>query len=301
MKNTEKSNNFNLKNWIFKYPVQYMLYTLGFELIVFAIALLLQHTLYNGAPNPLMAIILVTLPFIVSAIIMIKKYPRDNFNQYQFVGLCNAITFVGGGFLILSAMVSAITQQISQTVAIIGIVIFSLLALYAVGLSLCDFYIKFRRIRSFNIPTWKILCTWPFAYSMMWIPGYMTSDKNNKSDITKNNWYAKFTRHIIGDKLALIAVLLLSFGLSLDFWTVLIQGTILIGWYLIRREKFKSDFSGKFALCAVIVNFAMIVIAIFALSRIIQMDNNINTGVDNTEIEQAIKSALHGAQEASVQ
>ncbi len=271
MKNTEKSNDFSLKLWTIKYPLQHMLYTIGFGMISVALLALLGHIVTNPKIGYILSIILAFLPFVAATIIMLKKYSRPTITQQQFVGLYNVIIAICVVFLLFSHIIP-IHENMPQLLANVMIIVFSVLGLYGIGLTVVDLYIKFRRIRSFtDIPTWKILCTWPFAYSMLWIPGYMTSDKNDTTKTT-NNWYANFIKNIIQNKIALIFMLCLSFVLTHEFLMILIPCTILVVWRLIRGEKINSDLTGKYTTTAIIVNAVMVVFAIFAVSYIITHD-----------------------------
>jgi hypothetical protein len=54
-------------------------------------------------------------------------------------------------------------------------------SLYLIGVALSGIYAKYKRATTLGIKPWKVILSMPFAFLLMWTPGYLIKDKDTKS------------------------------------------------------------------------------------------------------------------------
>ena len=277
MKNTSTSK---LSTWVFWEPLKFAITTFIATSIIGLLYSVIAGAIYTQTPapyQPLLSLCITT--FIVCTIRMFSKMPHIIPDRNSFIATHNLQTFLtSGAFILTTFYIMQNANKILFYIATISnssLVIFSLftissiLMLYLIGVLFSNFFLKFRRIQSFCIPTWKIICSIPFGFSALWAPGYIlkTADKKTDQIEIKSNWYKRLTNTIILHQSTTIAIFTLItmlsgfiFGLNSILLTFIL--TLIFGiWSLTTgAKKFIKSMPNKYAIFAIIVNITTIII-----------------------------------------
>ena len=262
-----------LMSWILWRPLKFALTLLGL-----GIAVMIPYEIVSapiGGATALVTLGILSIAAIVFATyLLFHRLPHDNLDRYSFVALENAQAYVLALAVFVAMLAIMQAQSFLISLAMMGTagnVIFVLLAAvmfvayaYLVGLSLANVYAKFRRGRAMNIPTWKIICSIPFGFNLIWIPGYILPDeKAPKTPVIPihASWYKKLTNWIVSrPSRTILAFAILTlftgfmFGIQTIFWTC---AAILLFAIWISGEgakRFCKNIGGTYATVAVVLN-----------------------------------------------
>ena len=165
-----------LMSWILWRPLKFALMLLGLGIVVMIPYEIVSATI-GGATALATLGILSIAAFVYAIYSLFHRLPHDNLDRYSFVALENAQAYVLALAVFVAMLAIMQAQSFLISLAMMGTagnVIFVLLAAvmfvayaYLVGLSLANVYAKFRRGRAMNIPTWKIICSIPFGFNLI--------------------------------------------------------------------------------------------------------------------------------------
>lgn len=271
----QQTNTSKISTWIFKTPLKFAIYTFCTFAIIGLLYILIIGTMY--APNPLPIRPLFYLTFIVLIYCTYKLYkhlPPTPPNQTSFVATHNAqILITSIAFFLISIFIfqneNTLALKLSSSAYILTVATSSIICLYLIGIIFSNIFLKFMRIQTFKIPTWKIIFSMPFGFSALWTPGYILKAKESETDtITiKSNWYKKLTKKILSHQSTTIAVYALITMLSgfifgirsvlLTFILALIFGIWAIS---VGTKKFIKNAPNKYATYAIIINIVVLTI-----------------------------------------
>jgi hypothetical protein len=149
-----------------------------------------------------------------------------------------------------------------------GVSIF--VSLYLIGVTISGIYAKYKRAVTLGITPWKVILSMPFAFLLMWTPGYLIKEKENiKSNLEiKSNWYSKFNKWVLANAnntlfMFLILLFIKSLGAGI---TTMIFSALLLVIYALWVTKYKSNFvkniNDGYAMTVVGINIAVLLAVI---------------------------------------
>lgn len=264
----------NLSTWTLWSPIKFALITFG----IMIIGAIILSIIYSWAQIPVdnfYTPLLLTLfaSIVAGAIIQIRTAPRSSLNRPTFITIQNTQTIILSAlFLLSSYLILLYNQEIMlnlllmethfSSTFLLTLSTCALFYLYLIGLFISNFYAKFSRIRTFNIPTWKIILSIPFGFSALWTPGYILDHKSAKTKSNSNitNWIISKPANTIATYIAIILVSGFFFGFNsvlLTYALALIFGiwTIQVG-----PQKFIKTMPGKYSTAAVVFNITLLLI-----------------------------------------
>ncbi len=291
-----------LMSWILWRPLKFALTLLGLGIAVMIPYEIVSATI--GGATALATLGILSIAAIVFATyLLFHRLPHDNLDRYSFVALENAQAYVLALAVFVAMLAIMQAQSFLISLAMMGTagnVIFVLLAAvmfvayaYLVGLSLANVYAKFRRGRAMNIPTWKIICSIPFGFNLIWIPGYILPDeKAPKTPVIPihASWYKKLTNWIVSrPSRTILAFAILTlftgfmFGIQTIFWTCAAILLFAIWVSGVGAKRFCKNIGGTYATVAVVLNIIMILaISVITYRQISQISENVTITVTDT-------------------
>ena len=272
---TEKTQ---LKSWLLTKPITFMLWFLILGLILSFGYSVIQSVFNFESMIPLY--VLLALTFILPACYMIQKLPHDKMNQSDFVAITN-----GAGIIsIIASLVAILTvggygKNIQRDMMILYVshptmfyILLSfimLTSLYLIGLAISGIYAKYKRATTLGISPWHVILSMPFAFLLMWTPGYLIKDKEIKSGLEiKSHWYSKLNKWVLSNfgNTLFVFLLLIFFKSLIAGSATLILAIISLVIYALWYTKHKSDFvkniNKGYALTAVGINLAILLAVI---------------------------------------
>ncbi len=267
-----------LKSWLLTKPLVFTLWFLILGLILGFGYSVIQSVFNFETITPLY--ILLALTFILPACYMIQKLPRDKMNQSDFVAITN-----GAGLISITASFIAILtigmygNQVQNdmmrlyilhpTTFYILLSFIMLTSLYLIGVAVSGIYAKYKRVVTLGVSPWKVILSMPFAFLLMWTPGYLIKDKEIKSALEiKSHWYSKLNKWVLSNfGNTLFAFLLLIFFKSLiagsaTLILAIISLVIYALWYTKHKSDFVKNINKGYALTAVGINLAILLAVI---------------------------------------
>lgn len=291
-----------LMSWILWRPLKFALTLLGLGIAVMIPYEIVSATI--GGATALVTLGGLSIAAIVFATyLLFHRLPHDNLDRYSFVALENAQAYVLALAVFVAMLAIMQAQSFLISLAMMGTagnVIFVLLAAvmfvayaYLVGLSLANVYAKFRRGRAMNIPTWKIICSIPFGFNLIWIPGYILPDeKAPKTPVIPihASWYKKLTNWIVSrPSRTILAFAILTlftgfmFGIQTIFWTCAAILLFAIWVSGVGAKRFCKNIGGAYATVAIVLNIIMILaISVITYRQISQISENVTITVTDT-------------------
>lgn len=291
-----------LMSWILWRPLKFALTLLGLGIAVMIPYEIVSATI--GGATALVTLGILSIAAIVFATyLLFHRLPHDNLDRYSFIALENAQAYVLALAVFVAMLAIMQAQSFLISLAMMGTagnVIFVLLAAvmfvayaYLVGLSLANVYAKFRRGRAMNIPTWKIICSIPFGFNLIWIPGYILPDeKAPKTPVIPihASWYKKLTNWIVSrPSRTILAFAILTlftgfmFGIQTIFWTCAAILLFAIWVSGVGAKRFCKNIGGAYATVAVVLNIIMILaISVITYRQISQISENVTITVTDT-------------------
>ena len=291
-----------LMSWILWRPLKFALTLLGLGIAVMIPYEIVSATI-GGATALATLGILSIVAIVFATYLLFHRLPHDNLDRYSFVALENAQAYVLALAVFVAMLAIMQAQSFLISLAMMGTagnVIFVLLAAvmfvayaYLVGLSLANVYAKFRRGRAMNIPTWKIICSIPFGFNLIWIPGYILPDeKAPKTPVIPihASWYKKLTNWIVSrPSRTILAFAILTlftgfmFGIQTIFWTCAAILLFAIWVSVVGAKHFCKNIGGTYATVAVVLNIIMILaISVITYRQISQISENVTITVTDT-------------------
>lgn len=277
----KKQNPKTMKTWLLWNPLKFVLYSCLISLIIMAI-----FSLAFPESGPVLSM-LIMLGFMIAMGITFWQIPRDNLDQRSFVALTNAQIVIGA--LLLAAFAAFITfhydwillkimwldTHSKSSLALVLIISFILL-LYIIGLYGTSIYLKYRRCRTMGIRPWKIICSMPLGFALLWAPGYILSDLHNPTPLVqiRPKWYSKFTNWLIMRPLSIcisfiviISCSRMFVGPDLTITTIALTTLFAIWLAVVGKKKFRANIGDKYATFAVIVNIILLITFAIVISQ----------------------------------
>ncbi|MDW3024824.1 MAG: hypothetical protein R8N50_04030 [Alphaproteobacteria bacterium] len=306
-----KKNKSNLfSTWILWSPLKFAAISFGIMITTALIYSLIANAVYGPqftSQTPML--ILLTLGFLGAIAIQIQTLPRRKMDRASFITIHNTQTIILSTlFIIASYLLARHSQQIifyllimetklSNTFLII-LTASLLFFLYLSGLLFANFYAKFRRIREFNIPVWKIICSMPFGFSALWTPGYLLDSETAKNPTyapkskylnRASNWIISRPAHTISTFIVITTLSGFFFGFNsvlLTFSLTLIFGI----WALQRGAKnFAKKMPEKYANYTVILNLVLLTLFIGFFTLVPSTTQNAQLTISDTGIVEVPK------------
>lgn len=267
-----------LKQWIFNKPCIFTLIFFAVSTILTLAYSLIQTFLNFESVWPIYLIFGISFAF--STYYMIKKLPHDEMYHKDFVAIINATYIVSIVSSIVAIFMLALFGQHIQeqvrmmyfmhpilfTVIFVGV---SLISLYLFGLALVGFYAKYKRATTMGISPWRVILSMPFAFLLMWMPGYLIQEKGKKSNLLiKSKWYGNFTDWTVSNfsNLAFVFLFLMLYKCAISglSTTILTCALIVIYtiWYIKHKKDFVKNINGGYALSAIAINLAILIAVI---------------------------------------
>lgn len=284
----------SITTWLLWTPLKFaFLSFISIFTISFLYTWISEQIVFDKYTNTAPILTLITISIICCIYYVIKKIPKITMDQKSFVAIHNAQTilsfllFTMSGYLLFTnqqyLIYSITTGTTSEPGTILTLMtLFSIFLLYTLGLTLINLYVKFKRIQELKIPTWKIICSIPFGFSALWLPGYLT--QTNKSHTPgqqiKSKWYNRINTWITSNRANTIATFIFITALSgfyIGFSTTLLTFSIALIygiWTLkIGAKKISDRIPGAYSTTAVIINITLIIVLSMAYIFMPQSQN----------------------------
>lgn len=279
-----------LMSWILWRPLKFALMLLGLGIAVMIPYEIVLNTISAGAAMWTLGILSIAA-FVYAIYSLFHRLPHDNLDRYSFVAMLAIMQ--AQSFLISLAMMGTAGNVIFVLLAAVMFVAYA----YLVGLSLANVYAKFRRGRAMNIPTWKIICSIPFGFNLIWIPGYILPDeKAPKTPVIPIHapWYKNLTNWIVSrPSRTILAFAILTlftgfmFGIQTIFWTCAAILLFSIWVSTVGAKRFCKNIGGAYATVAMVLNIIMILaISVITYQQISQISAYENVAITVTDTTQ---------------
>ena len=148
----------------------------------------------------------------------------------------------------------------------------TLLYLYVFGVMVANIYAKYKRAVQIGISKKMIIASMPFAFLLMWTPGYLISESKQNSNLQiKSKWYEKFNKWVVSNETNTLFIFLLFVLLNNVFsgaLSLLLTGALLMIyalWNLRYKTKFMKNINQNYAWCAVGINIAILIIILLRM------------------------------------
>lgn len=266
----------SLLNWLFKKPLLFA----GLTFIISA-AIVLGYSLIVSLLNTTTAwpmYILLLMAFIWVVYYVIKKLPDSNMYHGDFVAITNGYSLIIIAISIITMLTTnkdvVLLQRDIMWLYLLHPTMFWIVStfilaifLYMAGITVCGIYAKYKRAREIGISKWKIICSMPFAFLLMWTPGYLIADKKNNSALEiKTSWYKSFNKWVLSNSTNVLFAFLIFLLLKNTLAGLPVLGLtfVLLVIYALWNLKYKKDLikilNNGYALTAVGINIAIIIV-----------------------------------------
>lgn len=292
----------SLCSWLLLTPLKFALTAFLIIFLFMFIANLINPEISNST-----MVLLVFSAIIVAAFLNLRKLPRENMDQNSFVALNNAQILIGATLFITATIIIAATEKTIMAkimwmntnfnmVILLTIVFAALFILYLCGIFITNIYAKYMRCKEIGISSWKIVCSMPFGFSLLWLPGYLLQDKNktNPAVISHTRWYSKVTKKITSNTtyttIAFIIITAYSsffYGFNISILT-LASALIFAVWFRIAGlSNFRQHQNNKYAYVAIIINVITIISAATYFTQ--KIDSRMTINISDVETTQTTK------------
>lgn len=269
-------NNNTLKYWLVNTPIFFAITSF---LCAITVSVLGGLLLPNSGTTVATVGTLTVITTVISAILAIRRLKTSNMDRTSLVTIFNTVMIT----VALMSLISFITliqfpylriwlyHLMQSTIGMIFAFTIALcilmISLYVFGMIIVGLWAKILRARTMNIPLWKIICSIPFGFDMMWIPGYFISTKQDKKPTvkTQTNWIVKLTQwtmaHPVNSGFMFTSLIFLNGifnGLSSTLLTLSLLMLFGIWAIQVGAKKFEKNIGGAYATIAVIFNLIMI-------------------------------------------
>ena len=272
-----------LTSWLLAKPALFSLVCFGFSALLTVLYGLANTYIFNNPGFSQVGLLTILFTsFVLTVILFLVRAPRDFFDRRSFVALSNAqniityIIFIVSSILIVANAKFLILYLLwlgghNPLLFILLTVVASWFYLYLAGIMVMNVYVKYMRCRAMGIPRWKIICSMPFGFAMLWSAGYLLPDSSQHSMTLPLNatWYKKFTNWAIKTPAAAFSVLFILIlmsgflfgfdisGISLCMILLMSTWSMIVG-----LNKTKQQVGTKFSSVAVIINLIIIAVVL---------------------------------------
>lgn len=285
MQKEKNSVGTRLKTWLFNKPVVFMFSFLGLCLGSCLLYSLVEMIFNIETVVPVF--VLCGISFALAIYYMLRKLPHQKMSQSDFVAIVNGATLISLVTSFVTIFIASFYDSTLQfrmnllfflhTSPILfftSLILVIMLSLYLVGVAISGIYAKYLRSTTLGISPWKVILSMPFAFLMMWTPGYLIKGKDTKSELSiKCDWYSKFNKWTLANfnNLMFVFLFLLFFKNIISGLATFVLSVVLLIIYTLWYVKHKSDFlkniNKSYAATAVYINLAIILAIIVQLLR----------------------------------
>lgn len=277
MKNTKQTT---MLSWLIGAPLRFSVLTTIFTLFL----TVLYGTMAKNISalrfiNPIDVFLIIGFISVVcSSIFCARKLNTKTLDRKTFVAISNAQTMLATAIIFFSSLLMSLSPSVLltlQSIAAQGLspslllatITMSIFFMYTIGLFMCCAYAKIRRAQTMGIPTWKIIFSIPFGFSMTWIPGYFIDSPKSKDTIEiKTKWYNQLTTKILSKPVATalaFCTITVASGVFFGFSSVLLTfASAMIFSICTMRTKpneFAKHIGGTYSTLAVVINIVFII------------------------------------------
>lgn len=277
----------NLKTWLWNKPARFAAWILLISTLFIGMARI--PALVKLPASDIVAVCILLIAFVFTVRGLIKNLPYNKISHSDFVAVLNGyqmlslvlfsgwtgLTFLMNRCRPSRLLISSINDTITNTHYLyIPDTLFNMLqiiwftfAAYLLGLWITGIYVKYKRAKDMGISGWKIIFTMPFTFMMAWMPGYMTSDKQQPNITIKSNWYRQLNNWATKNINNSVCMFLLLFIFSTVFITVhtaailfpLMLFAIYMLWKTLAKNAFLPRINHGYAWTAILINILMLV------------------------------------------
>lgn len=270
-----------LKQWLLNKPVIFSLMCFGIITAVALIYSFIQTFLKFETLLPMY--IIFAGAFIYSVYYMIKKLPHDEMPRKDFIAITNGASIIS----IASSIIAMITMGLighgikmkmmmmyllHPTMLFLILSFLALISLYILGVAISGVYAKYKRITTMGVSPWKAILSMPFAFLMLWTPGYLIEEKGNKKSnlLIKSKWYNRFNSWVLSNSSNILFVflfLLFAKGTIAGLSTLALTIALLIIytlWYVKHKSDFVKNINKGYALTSVGINITILMAVILS-------------------------------------
>ena len=281
MRKEKNQNKTSLKSWVLTKPVLFALWCMGLGILFGLGYALIQMILHIESMVPVY--LLCALAFVIPTYRLIKQLPHQDINQNDFVAITNGtsiISIIASFLTIFFVVFSGYGFQRSLiALSILHPMMFSLLfavaifiSLYLIGVSITGIYAKYKRAVTMGVTPWKVILSMPFAFLLMWTPGYLNKDKDAKSNLEiETKWYNQLNKWVLknfNNTLFMFLLLMFCKGVITGFPTITLTALLLVIyalWYAKHKSDFVKNINNGYAMTAVGINLAILIAVIVQL------------------------------------
>ena len=273
--NKTNKNSVSLKTWIFDKPVIFAALTFAINLAaIFAYAII--SSIFNISSMILLEIML-CISFVWNIWYMIKKLPHDDMYRGDFVAITNACCFITVFVPLITFALFAnklymlkynfmMVYLLHPVLVWTVLLLLALLYLYVFGVAISSVYAKYKRALKIGLSKWNIILSMPFAFLLMWTPGYLVPEKKDESKFQiQTKWFNKFNKWALSNTsnaiVVFLAIVLLRntfSGLPALLLTLFLLAVYAL-WNLRYKTKFMKDINRGYAWTAISINFIAII------------------------------------------
>ncbi len=270
-----------LKQWLFNKPAVFSIMFFGL-ITVLALAYSVIQTLFHfEAFTPLYFIFAIS--FLYSVYYMIKKLPHDKLYQSDFIAITNGASIISivSSIIAISAfgLYGPLFQRKMMMLYLLHPVIFgivflsvTLVSLYVLGVAISGVYAKYKRATTIGLTPWKVILSMPFAFLLLWTPGYLVEEKTRKSNLViKAKWYTRFNNWVVSNFSNILFIFLFFVfakaviaGLPTMIYTCALLIIYAI-WYTKHKSDFIKNINNGYALTCIGINLAMLLSVILLI------------------------------------
>lgn len=258
-----------ISTWVLWAPMKFAIISMMAMMACIAI-----YTSINPNASQYEIPIVMICALLMIIIFHIWRLPADDISRRQFVALNTAQMFITNMLFIIMTIgilqyvgaleANMITLPQKNPLVTVAITTVGLMYLYQLGVSVGNLYAKYRRVRTMGVNAWKIICTIPFGFSMLWIAGYMLPDaKPTKTKSTGR--YARIINAICNNNIyayTAIVLLIMTSGLFTGInvmATALTMCVIFAMWLRTRGTTItRADIPYNYSTTAIVINIVMI-------------------------------------------
>ncbi len=265
--------NNKISNWLFYRPLLFAVST-----FIGCIAIVLLYSLFASLFTLSSLPLTIGIAIIVLWAIygMIKRLPHDKMYRNDFIAITNGANIITIVLSIIFVLIAGFNPEFFQNkidmlwqsnpILFWALGLLSIMAsLYLTGLIVSNVYAKYKRARELGVSPWKIILSMPFAFLLIWTPGYLIPESKQKSNLEINNAsYKKFNTWVVSNikntTFTFFVFLLLGniyTKTSTWIWTAILL-IIYALWQLRYKNNFIKSINRGYALMCVGINLAVI-------------------------------------------
>ena len=247
------------------------------------------------------------ITLVLGIFLLIRMLPSTTYiNRRSFILTTNTIWIIGTLVIaLITPFVSAyqvpnMIETPNWFMTMLGILITLIAGIYALGLTVTALYLTYRRLRTLNVPAWKIIFAYPIGVSALTAMSYILDTPDNKTPNieTKLNrlnkltdWTMARTRNaILMYSIVLLATNLFTnklIALLLSVIAILIMALAAIN---VGQKKFIKNLGNKYASICVVINLFIVIATSLYFTLMPTLNDNviINPNAPQPSVEQNI-------------